>query len=285
MNARLRSLFQEELASTPEPGIGTLVQDALYGGKKIRRTRVLYRSGIVGALGILAAGVVVVNPLAGGSSNTATVNVAGTTAAPKTTKAAAPKALRQATPEGLLVLLLQDLPDGKTSHYAKSDPADKTRKGFQYQDMAQTYLETGEGTGMVRLFLQPPRPKHNFTPEEQAKIDELERELAADAARGQGKPLKEKTYPLPDGRTVTVTSGTPSQNLRVLVTRADGWSVLVSAPASLEFDGKANQSAPVVLTEKQALKIASDPRIDKLLPADVVKQGAKEFPNLPVING
>jgi hypothetical protein len=285
MSARLRSLFEEELTSTPEPELGTLVQDALHGGKRIRRTRVLYRGGIVGTLGLLAAGVVAVNPLAGGSPDTATVNVAGAPAASITTKAAAPKALLQATPEGLLVLLLQGLPEGRTSHYAKSDPADRTRKGFEYQDMAQTYLETGEGIGMVRLFLQPPRPKSTLTPEEQAKIDELERELAADAERGQGRPLKEKTYLLPDGRTVTVTSGSPRQNLRVKVTRADGWSVLVSAPASLEFDGKGNQSAPVVLTEEQAVKIASDPRIDKQLPADIVKRGAQEFPNLPIVNG
>ena len=263
--------------------MGTLVQDALNGGKKIRRTRVLYRSGIAGALGILVAGVVVVNPLAGESSSTTAVNVAGQATAPKATKAAAPTSLLDATPEGLLVLLLQDLPDGKTSHYAKSDPADKNRKGFQYQDMAQSYLETSEGIGMVRLFLQPPRPKSTLTPEEQAEIDELERELAADAERGQGQPLKEKTSTLPDGRTVTVMSGTPNQNLRVQVTRADGWSVSVFAPAWLAFNGQENKPAPVVLTEEQALKIASDPRIDKQLPADIVKQGAKEFPNLPVI--
>jgi hypothetical protein len=186
------------------------------------------------------------------------------------------------TPEGLLTLLLDDLPAGKTSHYAKSDPSVKGKKGWQYEDMAQVYLDSGKGPGMVRLFVAAPEPKvPKMTPAQQKQRDAIIASVEKDTVPGSLVTTKST---LPDGRQVTVNlhKGNCIAGLQVSVARENGWSVLVQVSTCLAWNGTANKPGRAALTQEQALKIAADPRIGTTLPAEAVAQGAKDFPHLPI---
>lgn len=62
--------------------------------------------------------------------------------------------LVKTTPESLLLTLLDTLPKGKTSNYAGTAAATEEDNGFTLL-MAQTYLDKGQGPGMLRLSVDP----------------------------------------------------------------------------------------------------------------------------------
>jgi hypothetical protein len=283
MNDDFRTLLQEELSSVGEPAMGNLVHDSVRQGKRMRTVRMIYRSGVTSGLAVLLTAAVVAHPWSSGGSG-ASIQAVGP-AAQSVTGRTVPS-----TPEGLLELVLQDLPPGTTSHYAKSDPADKTSKTTQYQDMAQVYLDAGAGPGMIRVFIEPPlKPIANQptpTGAEAERLKGLEKQKL-DAAKKQdlASQVVTKRGKLPDGRTYSVSDNKTNcvGSLFVTVSRAAGYDVAVQASTCLEWNGKTNEPGQLSLTAEQALKIASDPRIDKQLPADAVVKGAQDFPDLRIM--
>ena len=180
-----------------------------------------------------------------------------------------------ATPAGLLVALLRDLPEGDTSNYAGNAASESGNVVTQL--MAQTYLDTGSGPGMLRLAVDydaalKNRPVHKPTHKRTKK----------DKRTG----ITTTTWTQKDGDTVTVTRIPDNcvQSLVVSVAHTSGVITQLDVASCLAWDGTQNPEATEALTVKQALRVADDERLGLKLPKKLVAEGAERFPNLPSIS-
>lgn len=236
----VRALFQDELAGLHEPPLGTLVPDAVQQGRRMRLLRRLYGSAVM-AGGLAIAAVLAVQ----------TGYVAGLPVTGRLIAAASPAGRTTATPEGLLQVLLDDLPSGRTSHFAKA------AGGAVH---AQAFLDDGSGWGMVRVGL-PAR----------AGVESSRRATWL------------RSWKLADGSVATVVTVPDdcTRALHVEVERSDGVLVSVDVGSCLAWDGLLLGRGRTALTVDQAVAIANDPRLGPTMPQQLVQSGAHRFRDLP----
>ena len=233
------------------------------------------RTGAVAFVGALAmvAGVTAMAVNADASPrNTApgaSTEVVSSDTATLTAGSAKPVKKVRTTPEGLLVTLLSDLPKGRTGHYA-GNPASKSGNTVT-QLMAQTYLDTGRGPGLLRISIDREAPFRKGRP------------TKPKTTREDGLTRTSWTQKDGDKATVTRNPGNCIQSLTVALQRPNGTVIQLSVASCLAWDGQQNAPAHRALTQKQALKVINDDRLGLKLPKKLVTEGARRFPNLPAI--
>ena len=248
MDDDVRQLFQQELPGFPEPPLGTLVQDAIRQGKRMRATRRIYGATVL-ATGLAFATVVAVQA---DSPATADLSAASSSANGSTTTSEAadlaadsPSGRTGATPGGLLEVLLQDLPDGKTSHYARA-----SNGGLH----VQTFLHDRSGPGMIRI-----------------RVLDGPDVLPAQMVTGR------TSWTLPNGNTATVSTLPEdcTRSLHVDVERPNGITVSVDVGTCLSWDGFLLGQGRITLTSQQAVEIANDSRLSVRMTKKLIESGAK----------
>jgi|GEM_PF-1666221 len=318
----MRRLLEQELAARPAPPIGDLVTESVRLGRRRRRNRRAAGVGIAAALatGAVLLGPTVVGvglpvpgdgppdvgapgvgqPAAPAGSVTPDAKLAGATSiapvspatgeptvrsgcdinggtATVTALPAAPTEVANCpvavwdldippvaigdtapvTAEGALELLTRLLPAGRISGYAKGDPAESAGVAVQLQ------LDRGDGPLLIRFSLS---------------ADQLPDDvLAAGCAAGQ------ICYPLANGGTVIFddVSDACLGGRSVRYHRADG--TLIRLDLARCRGGPARSTPlPTALTGQEALAVVLDPRWGGRLPADLVREGAVRFGELPV---
>lgn len=232
-----------------EPPIGDLVDGAVAKGRQMRTMRRVR----VGAAGLAVLAVT-------GLAASLAVN---TTAAPVAVVAAPPAASTTArvagadagrvtgTPAGLLELLVQNLPKGRTSHHAGA---------VQDGDVTlQTYLDRGDGPGLVTLSV-------------------MTRKASAFAGLGTWIPLGNGTEYM-----VKKVPGNCVQHTIVWVHHAD--DTLLQFGLSTCLTGKDGQTEKTArsLTAREAAEVGADSRWGVKIDPALNQQGAADFPNLPAV--
>jgi hypothetical protein len=226
----VRQLFRRDLQSLPEPPLGTLVRDSLQRGKRLRAVRRIYGAAML-AVGVgLATAVLVPVGVPHSAGLDAASSASGWT---------------EATPEGVLQVLLDDLPKGRTSNYAKAVDGSLHVQAYLYDD---------SGPGMVRLKVR-------------AGPDVLPRQRMTDR----------RSWTLAGGNTATVV-GLPddcTRSMHVEVRRPDGVVVVVDAGSCLSWSGFLLGQGRMALTQDQAVAIAEDPRLGFEMSKQLVKDGTE----------
>lgn len=163
----------------------------------------------------------------------------------------------QTTPAAVLDELLKLLPPGATSDYAFYKD--------QYQIGAQANLDGALGLGMIRVFVYP-----NSLP----------------PCTGSSAPnFRQVCGTLPDGASVVTTKipGNCIQSLAIDVDHGGGTVVEIDVATCLAWNGQANPSADMAITAAQALQIAANPAWgSQHMSADIVRQGARRFADVPI---
>ena len=267
MTEDLRALLRADLSGERPPPLGDLVGTAIREGRRIRRTRRIRRIG-AGLLAVAAAVSVFVLVGDGGVAGRRYPAGAGAvlspsfvppgTPVPTETAEARTFSIRggtkraggsreKATSAAMLHLLTQLLPPGRTTHLGVAAEDDL---------QVQLYLDDGSGPGMVRVAV--------------ARNEPIADEPIADDPPQEG--------------TVSVTiRHMPDNCLQGMVVDAD-WpdGTLVQVDVAFCLD-QAGPPAPPALTADQAVRVAADPRWGVTMDAELVDEGAKRFPTLPVI--
>ncbi|MEV4641164.1 SigE family RNA polymerase sigma factor [Actinoplanes sp. NPDC049548] len=140
-----------------EPPIGDLVEEAVAKGRR-RRTAKRFRVGGAGLAVLAVAGLAAVLVVRSTAAPSSAVPGVVTAAAPSPAASSSAPARQvdrvKGTPAGLLELLIENLPEGKTSRYAGV---------VEYGDVSvQTFLDRGQGPGMIRLHVMT-RKAADFT--------------------------------------------------------------------------------------------------------------------------
>ena len=232
-----------------EPPIGDLVSEAVAQGRRMRTVQ-RFRVGGAG-LGVLVVTGLAASLFVRGAAAPAPVGVVAA-AAPTSVSSSAQVAGTGAdrvkgTPAGLLELLVQNLPQGTTSHYAGVlEDGDVT---------VQTYLDRGHGPGMIR-------------------VNVMTRKASAFSGTwiplGNGAEYMVKKVP-----------GNCVQHTIVWVHHADDTLVQFNLSTCLPSDGGGNVKSPQVLTAREAAEVGADPRWGVKIDPALNDQGAADFPRLP----
>jgi hypothetical protein len=234
-----------------EPPIGDLVGEAVAEGRRMRTAKRL-RVGSAGLAVLVVAGLAAIPIVRSTEAPAPGAPAAIVAAAPApSVSSSAPAAAREAnrvkgTPPGILKLLLENLPDGKTSHYAGD---------VQYGDVSvQTYLNRGNGMGMIRLHVMTRK---------------------ASAFKGTwiqlGNGVEYQVIHIPNNCV---------QNTVVSVHHPDDTLLQFDLSSCLEWDGKKNTDAPQILTAREAAEVGADPRWGVKIDPAINQQGAAAFPHL-----
>ena len=240
-----------------EPPIGDLVGEAVVKGRRMRTAKRL-RVGGAGLAVLVVTGLAAI-PIARSTAETATAPAAIAAAAPSTGASnSAPAAVTEAnrvkgTPAGVLELLTENLPKGKTSHYA--GVVDQGDVGVQ------TYLDRGQGPGMIRLFVMT-RTMAQLT----SKTSVLK---GAWIPLGNGAEYQSLNSP-----------GNCMQHTTVYVRHADDTLLQFDLSTCLAWNGADNVGSPQILTVREAAEVGADPRWGVKIDPALNKQGAATFPHL-----
>ena len=298
MDHEFRSRLAAELSAVPQPPIGDLVEASVHRGRRLRTVR-RWRYGATGVAAFVALGVAAAQlaPAGGAGAQagapglplavpaTATPSAtAGPTVPPApavTLRPGAPATGKKvkATPEGILELLVSLLPEGRTSHYAGVTGTEGT--------MVETYVDNGDGPGMLRLVVAP---YLGGTTEPQAGGATLPpqsetRRCVADKCDESASDAPEPTQTeLPDGSLLTVTENPDNcvQSTLVELYRVDHVKVQALVATCRNVDGAAVE-APPALTTGEAVALVTDPRFGTRMATSLVEAGAVHFPHLPTI--
>ncbi|MGK5678258.1 hypothetical protein [Actinoplanes sp. URMC 104] len=228
-----------------EPPMGDLVGDAVAKGRRMRTAKRL-RIGGAGLAALVVTGLAAVPVVRSAAAPAPAAPGAVVAAAP------APSASRVApatatprvkgTPAGLLKLLLENLPEGATSHYAGV---------VEGGDVSvQTFLDRGNGPGMIRLHVMT-RP--------------------ASAFRGTWTPLG-------NGAEYQVkATGNCIQQTIVFVHRADDTLLQFDLYGCPDLNGRKMRQ---VLTARETAELGADPRWGVKIDPALNRQGAAAFPHL-----
>ena len=229
-----------------EPPIGDLVAEAVAKGRRMRTAKRLRVSGA--GLAVLALTGLAAIPIVRSTAAPAPAPAAVVAAAPSTSASSSAPVTEanrvKGTPAGLLQLLVENLPDGKTSNYA----------GFvEYGDVSvQTYLDRGNGPGMIRLYVMTRK---------------------ASAFAGTWIPLRNGTE-----YQVKNIPGNCYQHTVVSVHHADDTLLQFDLSNCPEVNG---QKMRQILTAREAAEVGADPRWGVQIDPVLNKQGATAFPHLP----
>ncbi|MEV4351869.1 hypothetical protein AB0J83_46040 [Actinoplanes sp. NPDC049596] len=232
-----------------EPPIGDLVEGAVARGRRMRTARRI-RVGSAGVAVLVVAGLAAI-PLVRGTEGSApaappVVAAAAPSAAASSSTPTAPRV--KATPAGLLELLRQNLPEGKTSHYAGITEGSDVS--------VQTFLDRGTGPGMIRL--------HVMTRKESAFSD-----IGTWIPLGNG--TKYMTHSVP---------GNCLQGTIVYVHHPDD-TLLQFDLATCPAIGGTKIKQP--LTAREAAEVGADPRWGLKIDPELNRKGAAAFPHLSTV--
>ncbi|GAA2784536.1 hypothetical protein GCM10010441_06850 [Kitasatospora paracochleata] len=254
-----RSELSDELTALNPPPLGDIVGSAMRSGRRTRRGRAI---GAVTGSVVALTGIAVLlgGPLGVAGRTPNQVGVAAATASSPVALAAGanptPTAgLVPTTGAALLSSLLRVLPqDAQTSGYA----GETAWVAGSNETVAQVYLTTPAGTGMIRVFLGSANPAMPCSAENSCVRDQ----------RGQQvRVIHHKDNCI--------------QNTVVSVLHADGTEVMLDMASCLAWDGKGNKPGILALTEEQAIAVAGDPAIGKLMTQAAGEAAAAQFPSLP----
>ncbi|MCO8271579.1 hypothetical protein M1L60_13345 [Actinoplanes sp. TRM 88003] len=234
-----------------EPPMGDLVSDAVSQGRRMRTARRLRVSG-AGLAVLVVAGLAATFVVRSAAAPAPAAVVAAAPAPSVSSAAPATGSPRvKGTPAGLLKLLVDNLPDGKTSQYAGV---------VEGGDVSvQTFLDRGQGPGMIRL--------HVMT----RTMSEL---------TGERSALRGTWIPLGNGaeyQTISVPGNCVQQTI-VYVRHADDTLLQFDLYGCPELGGKKMRPA---LTAREAAEVGADPRWGVKIDPALNKQGAAAFPHLP----
>jgi hypothetical protein len=239
-----------------EPPIGDLVGEAVAKGRRLRTAKRLRVAGAGLAVFVvagLAAGLAV-RGIPAPAGPTAGIAAAPAPAPSSSAPVAADVDRVKGTPAGVLTLLTENLPEGTTSNYAGN--VDRGDVGVQ------TYLDRGEGPGMIRLYV-------------------MTRTMAQ--LTGKRSALKGAWIPLGNGveyQALNV-AGNCLQHTIVYVRHADDTLLQFDLSTCLSWDGRQNKRSPQILTVREAAEMGADPRWGVRIDPALNKQGAATFPHLP----
>ena len=223
-----------------EPPIGDLVGDAVAQGRRMRTAKRL-RVGGAGLAVLLVTGSAAI-PLVRSTATPAPAAVVA--AAPSAPAPVAGTERVKGTPAGLLKLLLENLPEGRTSHYVGlADQGDVS---------VQTYLDRGDGPGMIRMHVMT-RKASDFT--------------------GTWTPLGNGAEFM-----VKKNTGNCLQHNIVWVHHPDDTVLQFDLSNCPEIDGQKMLQA---LSLREAAQVGADPRWGVKIDPALNRQGAAAFPHLP----
>lgn len=250
MTDDFRTRLERELEVLEIPPPGDLVHNSLQQGRRLRRVRRRYQAGAVFVAALALLGAALNLPPDQESSVPAAVLPVPT-----------PTEIQvRATPEGLLAAVLEALPEGTTSHYAGNGAVSTDVEETPL--MVQTYLDDGNGPGLIRLSVW--------------------REDPADRVPGS-RPRRSTTLPDGDKLTVTRLPENCLQQLVVTLERTDRLMVEVSVANCLAWNGTESPEGRMALTKQQAIDLVDDERLGLLIPKRLADEGAQRFANLPEI--
>jgi hypothetical protein len=245
------SIMREEFQTIEwaEPPIGDLVGEAVAEGRRLRTVKRL-RVGGAGVAVFVVAGLAAIPIVRGaGVPAPAAVTAAAPSAVASSSEpapAAAATADRvKATPAGMLELLRQNLPTGRTSHYAGiNEDGDVS---------VQTFLDRGTGPGMIRLHVMT-RKESDFTG------------LGTWISLGNGTKYMTKSVP-----------GNCYQHTIVWVHHTDNTLLQFDLANCPVVDGVRIKQP---LTAREAAEVGADPRWGLKIDQELNKKGAAAFPHL-----
>ena len=233
-----------------EPPIGDLVGEAVARGRRMRSAKRLRVGGAGLAVLVvtgLAAGLVVRGTAAPAPAPAGVVAAAPSPSASSSAPVAKDTNRVKATPPGILKLLLENLPDGKTSQYAGD---------VEYGDVSvQAFLDRGQGRGMIRLHVMTRK---------------------ASAFKGTWIPLGNGVE-----YQVIHVPGNCVQHTVVSVHHADDTLLQFDLSNCLSLAGDRQMKSPQILTASEAAQVGADPRWGVKIDPAVNRQGAAAFPHLP----
>jgi hypothetical protein len=273
----MRQLLDEELADEFSPPLGDLVRHAIDQGEHLRFRR---RTGrLAGAAAAVVAGgtaLAVVIGLAGGGAGAGpdsygkqpAVSVSAGSPAPSPLLArdglvfASPSPVGEAqrvpaTWAGSLELL-DRLLSGRRSAQAWGEG-----DGTAGATMVQTYVDKGQGPGMLRLSV----------------------------GRFGGPPVVcaayQRCYQVPGVGRVALEGLEDNcvQTRIVSLLREDGVYLQLNMGTCLAWDGTRNPEGRLVLTDQEAIDLVLDPRWGLRMSAELVSAGAARFASAPRISG
>jgi hypothetical protein len=224
-----------------EPPIGDLVGQAVAKGRGMRTVRRL-RAGGAG-LAVLVVTALAAIPIVRSTEAPAAAPAAVVAAAPSPSSpapVAEPNRVK-GTPAGLLQLLVDNLPEGKTSHYAGN---------VEHGDVAvQTFLDRGNGPGMIRLQVMT---------------------RTASALHGTWIPLGNGVE-----YQVTGVPGNCYQHTVVSVHHADDTLL------QFDLSNCPEEKLRPILTAREAAEVGANPQWGVKIDPAINTKGAAVFPHLP----
>ena len=238
-----------------EPPIGDLVGEAVAQGRRLRTAKRL-RVGGAGLAALVVTGLAAIPVVRSTAAPApATIVVAApSTGASSSAPAAAKDANRvKGTPAGLLYLLTQNLPKGRTSHYAGVlDQGDVS---------VQTFLDRGKGPGMIRLHVMTRTMAYLTGPRSSLKGPWI--------SLGNGVEYQAMNA-----------AGNCIQHTIVYVHHPDDTLLQFDLSTCLAWDGRQNTTSPQILTVREAAQVGADPRWGVKVDPAVNEKGAAAFPHL-----
>lgn len=229
-----------------EPPIGDLVGEAVATGRRMRTAKRL-RAGGAGLAVLVVTGLAAIPIVRSTGAPAPAAPAVVIAAAPSTAvRSSAPTAPRvKATPAGMLELLLQNLPKGKTSHYVGiTDDGDVS---------VQTFLDRGDRPGMIRLHVMT-RTESDFTG------------LGTWISLGNGTKYLTNSVP-----------GNCYQHTIVWVHHPDNTLLQFDLANCPVVDGTRIKQP---LTAREAAEVGADPRWGLKIDPELNKKGAAAFPHL-----
>jgi hypothetical protein len=300
MGEKFRLLVDQELADHRPPPLGQMIETAMADGRRIKRRRAV-RNGLAGAAlaGVVLVATAFVVPMVHGTappvserSGASVPAAAGTDPstlsdpseavpsdpvasrslpARESTVATTPPAppgdavggTADATPAAVLQLLTQLLPGGPTSNYAGQSSGGMIT--------VQTYLNRGQGPGMLHLVLAPGSSPDPSTCEI--------------GNRDGVNTTQCRSFPNGDTLELYEITNNCVQRYGALYVRKDGLAIHLNTASCLDWDGTRRPAGQRALSADEATAIVSDPAWAMKLPRTLVDQGARRFPDLPRVVG
>ncbi|MFJ8046171.1 hypothetical protein ACIRBX_37260 [Kitasatospora sp. NPDC096147] len=162
------------------------------------------------------------------------------------------------TGRALLGQLLDALPPGtRTSGYAAQtanvDPG-------VTETVAQVYVTTPKGTGMFRVFIGSASPDKVCNEQTACRVDERGNKIS-----------------------VRHPADNCIQASAIFVVRPDGTSVNINLADCLAWDGTGNKQGVLPMTEEEAIRLAGDPGIRRMITPAARDAAQARFPEVPVL--
>jgi hypothetical protein len=307
----IAELFDEELAQEHPPPLGTIVEDALRQGRRMRRRRtVLAGSGSAAAMiAIVATAVVVLNSTGNDARGTAADStgvgsvpsatpspcpspaprgnpVTGPAGAPLPTAtdpacAAAPQRYDLTVPAAAVPpsgQLTPATPAGTLELLTQLLPKGRTG-GYAIGDELKSGLQGLPGSKgiLVQIYLERGAGPGMI----RFAVTVTAKPTAMTCAAG------ETCVEVPGGGWIAIgeVAGNCVGGRTVVLHRADGVIVSASISRCLMWDGRTNPPSARALTDQEAITLVLNPVWGARQPTDIVKAGAGHFPHLPYIQG